>query len=358
MDRLIGLMAWHSVLAFRRDGWLGSLRQDARRGRALWLRRSGSGSPLFDCFSMAPDSLSSANATPPYDLGLDLGGTSVKAVAVDPQGQTLDRFQQSFELSERGGFVRAVRTALDRATGSWGIPTTVGVSAPGIASPDGRCIAFMPGRFEGLEGLDWGKVLGRPEGVPVLNDAQAALLGEVAFGAARGARNVVLLTLGTGVGGAAMVDGHLLRGHTGKAGHLGHVSLDPDGPPDICGTPGSLENAIGNHNVRERGGGRFETTHDLVRAVAAGDSFATGVWLRSVRALAAAVASFGNVLDPEVVIIGGGVARSEAHLFDPLRECLDRWEWRPGGRALRLVSAALGEWAGAYGAASNASHAS
>ncbi|MCW5558809.1 MAG: ROK family protein [Verrucomicrobiae bacterium] len=303
---------------------------------------------------MPPASVSPAGASSAYDLGLDLGGTSVKTVVVDRQGQTLDRFQESFELSEPQAFVRAVRAALDRATGAWGVPAAVGVSAPGIASPDGRCIAFMPGRFEGLEGLDWGKVLGRPEGVPVLNDAQAALLGEVSFGAARGARNVVLLTLGTGVGGAAMVDGHLLRGHTGKAGHLGHVSLDPDGAPDICGAPGSLENAIGNHNVRERSGGRFETTHDLVRASAAGDPFAAGLWRRSVRALAAAVASFGNVLDPEVVVIGGGIARSDAHLFGPLRECLDRWEWRPGGHSMRLVSAALGEWAGAYGAASNA----
>jgi len=290
----------------------------------------------------------------PRDLGLDLGGTSVKAVVVSRRGRTLDRFQEPFDLQAPRAFERAVRTALDRVADRWRPPATVGVSAPGIAAPDGRCIAHMPGRFEGLEGLDWGQALERPEGVPVLNDAQAALLGEVAFGAARGARNVVLLTLGTGVGGAAMVDGQLLRGHTGKAGHLGHVSLDPDAAPDICGTPGSLENAIGNHNVRERSGGRFGTTHDLVRAAAEGDPFAAAIWGRSLRALAAAVASFGNVLDPEVVIIGGGIARSEAQLFGPLRAHLERWEWRPGGRAMRLVAAALGEWAGAYGAAAHA----
>jgi len=289
-----------------------------------------------------------------YQLGLDLGGTSVKAVAVTSAGESLERFHEPFELAEPLAFARAVRAVLHRATATLGVPAAVGLSAPGIAAKDGRSIAFMPGRFEGLEGLVWGEYLGRNEGVPVLNDAQSALLGEVWCGAALGARNVVLLTLGTGVGGAAMVDGRLLRGHTGKAGHLGHVSLDPTGERDICRTPGSLEDAIGNHNISRRSGGRFATTHDLVRAHESGDPFATAVWLRSVRALASAIASFGNILDPEVVIVGGGVARSGDSLFRPLREFLDDWGWRPGGSGLRLVAAELGEWAGACGAAWNA----
>lgn len=292
----------------------------------------------------------------PYHLGLDLGGTSVKAVAVTREGATLRQFHEPFELAERMAFARAVRSVLDQASAELGRPDGVGVSAPGIAARDGRSIAFMPGRFEGLEGLVWGEFLARSEGVPVLNDAQSALLGEVWCGAARGARNVMLLTLGTGVGGAAMVDGRLLRGYVGKAGHLGHVSLDPEGTRDICGTPGSLEDAIGNHNIRERSGGRFGTTHDLVQAHEKGDAFATAVWLRSVRALAAAVASFSNVLDPEVVIMGGGVARSGASLFHPLQACLDDWEWRPGGTGLRVVAAELGDLAGAYGAAWSAGH--
>jgi glucokinase len=163
----------------------------------------------------------------------------------------------------------------------------------------------------------------------------------------------MLLTLGTGVGGALMVDGRLLRGHLGRAGHLGHVSLDVDGPPDVTNCPGSLEHAIGNVTIAERTGGRFKTTHDLIAASRAGDRLATDVWLQSVRALAAAVASLTNVTDPEVVIIGGGIARAGAALFDPLNEGLDRFEWRPHGRKARVVPAALGEYAGAIGAAWN-----
>ncbi len=295
-----------------------------------------------------------AGAGGEYWLGLDLGGTSVKGVAVTPSGETRATFHREFDLGEPMAFARCVAAVAAEAESTLGRAGRIGVSAPGIASMDGRSIAHMPGRFEGLEGLDWGGHLGRGDGVVVLNDANAALLGEVWLGAARGARNAILITLGTGVGGAALVDGRLLRGHTGKAGHLGHVSLDPEGRPDICRTPGSLEEAVGNLHIRERTGGRFATTHDLVRAHAAGDAGATAAWRRSVRALAAAIASFGNVLDPEVALIGGGIARAGDLLMDPLREDLDAMEWRPGGRGMRVERASLGELAGAFGAAGRA----
>ena len=108
-------------------------------------------------------------------------------------------------------------------------PAVYGLAAPGIANPDGRSIWWMQGRRDEMQGLDWSSHLETASAVRVLNDAQAALLGEVWQGAARGCRNVLLLTLGTGVGGAAIVDGRLIRGHLGRAGHFGHVSLDPLG---------------------------------------------------------------------------------------------------------------------------------
>ena len=212
----------------------------------------------------------------------------------------------------------------------------------------------MPGRLQGLEGLDWTTFLKSPQPVPVLNDAHAALLGEAWLGAARGFQNVIMLTLGTGVGGAVIVDGRLLRGHIGRAGHLGHVSLDIDGATDVCGTPGSLEVMIGNCTIGERTHGMFQTTHDLVTAHVAGDPEASYFWLRSVRALACAISSFVNVLDPEAVIIGGGIARAGDALFDPLRECVAEIEWRSAGYAVKILPAALGEFAGACGAARNA----
>src|SRR5262245_12747794 len=129
---------------------------------------------------------------PHYLLGLDLGGTSVKAVAVTPEGERLAKFHTAFDLAEPMALARAVAAAAAKATAQLGRPWHVGVSAPGIAAKDGRAIAFMPGRFEGLERLVWAEYLGRSDGVPTLNDANAALLGEVWLGAARGAKNVIL----------------------------------------------------------------------------------------------------------------------------------------------------------------------
>lgn len=291
-----------------------------------------------------------------YLLGLDLGGSSVKVVATTPTGEALARYNESFEPDRPLHFAETLRALATRAQAERGAPPArIGLSAPGLAAADGRAIAFLPNRLPGLEGLDWTEYLHAARPIPVLNDAHAALMGEVWLGAARGARNVILLTLGTGVGGAAMVDGRLLKGAIGRAGHLGHLVLDMAGPPDICNTPGSLEWAIGNDSIRERTQGRFATTHDLIRAYEAGDGFAREVWLKSVRALACAITSFINILDPEVVIVGGGIARAGEALFKPLDEFLAPIEWRPGGHQARIVPAQMGEFAGAFGAAYNAS---
>jgi glucokinase len=150
------------------------------------------------------------------------------------------------------------------------------------------------------------------------------------------------------------VDGRLLRGHIGRAGHLGHTVLDFLGPLDDVNTPGSLEHEIGNKNVLARSVGRFPTTKALVTAHLSGDAEATRVWSRSIRALAAGIASLVNALDPEAVILGGGVADAGEALFGPLRDELARVEWRPGGHSVRLLHAQLGGLAGAYGAAWNA----
>ncbi len=290
-----------------------------------------------------------------YAVGIDLGGSSVKAVAVTPSGETLSKEQVDFATDEKMDWAEKIRLqiqAVQRERGS--AASRIGLSAPGLAAPNRESIAYLPGRLHGLEGLNWTKHLDSSRPVPVLNDAHAALLGEAWLGAAKGFQDVVMLTLGTGVGGAALVNGKLLRGHIGRGGHFGHASLDPDGPRDICGTPGSLEAAMGNCTIRERSRDRFETTHDLIKAHLAGDLEATFIWLKSVKALACAICSFINITDPEAVIIGGGIARAGEALFAPLQRFLDPIEWRPGGHRARILPAQLGEFAGAFGAAFHA----
>jgi glucokinase len=286
-----------------------------------------------------------------YSIGVDLGGTNIKIVVISNDGDVLEYLTSDTADSE-GSWARTIKQHIDLIQKQRGqSPSHIGLAAPGLAAKDGRSIAYMQGRLEGLQGLVWQDVLESPAPVVVINDAHAALLGEVWRGAAKGYRNVILLTLGTGVGGAVLVEGRLIKGQIGRAGHLGHVTVNSDGALDIVNTPGSLEQMIGNYNLGERSGGRFTSTRLLVEAHLRGDSEATTIWLRSTLHLAAAIASFINAFDPEIVIIGGGIAQAGPALFDPLRKELDRFEWRPLGHTVRVIPAALGEKAGAIGAA-------
>jgi glucokinase len=287
-----------------------------------------------------------------YAIGIDLGGSSVKAVAVAPTGEAVARTNVDFNAAAEMDWAQKIRDLIREIQQERGSQaSSVGLSAPGLAAMDGRSIAHMPGRLQGLEGLNWTEYLHTAKPVPVLNDGHAALLGEAWLGSARGFQDVILLTLGTGVGGAAILDGKLLRGHIGRAGHLGHICLDPDGARDVCGTPGSLEVAIGNCTIGERSRGRFQTTHDLVAAYRDGDLEAAAIWLKSVRQLACAITSFINILDPAAVILGGGIARAGSALFEPLQRFVEDVEWRPGGHSVQILPAQLGEFAGAFGAA-------
>lgn len=287
--------------------------------------------------------------------GIDIGGTQIKARAFRDDGSLLASALTPGEALCGAAWRENVRQALALLETECGARIDrVGLAAPGLPAADGRSIRDMPGRLAGLVGLDWTEFLERPHPVAVLNDAQAALLGEVWIGAARGSQDCFMLTLGTGVGGAVLSAGRLLTGHRGRAGHLGHISLNPEGAPDIVRTPGSLEDAIGNHSIAARSGGRFAMTRDLLAAMAEGDAEAREIWLRSVRALAAAIASLINVLDPERVIIGGGIAEAGEALFGPLRAALQEMEWQLGGEAVPMVPALLGEYAGTCGAAARA----
>jgi glucokinase len=290
-----------------------------------------------------------------YAIGIDLGGSSVKAVAITTSGEILQRVNREFDAEQELHFAETIKEVFDSLQKEQGGEAACfGVAAPGLASRDHLSIAVMPGRLEGLEGLNWTQFLGAKKTVPVLNDAHAALLGEAWLGAAKGMTDAIMLTLGTGVGGAAIVDGHLLQGHIGRAGHLGHNCLNMDAPKDVTGIPGSIEYFIGNWNILERTHGRFPSTHALVDAFARGDPFAAPIWMNSIRALAATIATYVNVFDPEAVIIGGGVARSGKALFEPLEQALRPIEWQPAGHQVKLIPAQLGEFAGAIGSARNA----
>lgn len=290
-----------------------------------------------------------------YAIGIDLGGTSLKAIAITADGELLEHSRCEIGevvLATLGETIRQQIAEFERKLS--GEAAWICIACPGQPAPDGLSMASIGGRLQSLKGIVWADLLKARKPITVLNDAHAALLGEIWKGAGRGCRDAVLLTLGTGVGGAILADGRLLKGHIGRAGHLGHICLNVDGPPDIVGTPGSLEDAIGNCTLFARSDGRFTTTHQLVEAYRDGDAQASDIWLKSIYQLACGIASIINILDPEVLILGGGIAQAGAALFDPLERFMEQVEWRPQGKGVRIIPAALGDMAGAIGAAYHA----
>jgi glucokinase len=287
-------------------------------------------------------------------IGLDVGGTRVKAVVVEDEGTVLDQVVRQSLANGIERWAEVAQALVQELVQQYGQELSVGVCAPGLADNQEICIWNLPNRMAGIEGLSWQRFLGRPHAVPTLNDGQAALLGEQWLGAAVGRRNVIMLTLGTGVGGAAIVDGRLLRGARGRAGHFGHISIKDNLSLDIVGTPGSLEDAVGNQTISQRSHGLFVDTKELLAACLRRESNALRVWDQMLSDLARGLVSVINVLDPDLVLLGGGISIAGDELIQGLRQRLDNWEWRPGGFAVELAFAKLGEWAGAFGAAARA----
>ena len=286
-----------------------------------------------------------------YAIGIDLGGTRIKGSALDAEGNILHKlYTPTFDGDGavwKNAVAETVNELLKIINGS---ETVIGISAPGLPSHDHTAIAHMPGRMQGLENFLWQEFLQRP--TYVLNDAVAALIAETTSGAAKNRKHVVMLTLGTGVGGAIMIDGKPYLGAFNKAGHIGHMVINDERDPDVTGMPGSLEECIGNCTVEKRTKGKFTSTHDLLVAYHNGDVFAQEVWLRSIKQLAIGIASITNILSPETIVLGGGIAEAGDVLLEPLNEYIEEFEWRTGGNKVEIVKAVYGDLAGTIGAAS------
>lgn len=284
-------------------------------------------------------------------IGIDIGGTQIKATAIDLQGHVLTEQTRPTNDGDGSVWKGTVAGLLQEICDDLqATDFVVGLSAPGLPDAGNQCILSMPGRMQGLEHFSWSDWLKKP--TYVLNDALAALLGEVRYGIAKGKRNVVMLTLGTGVGGALLIEGRPYQGHIGKAGHIGHMVVDSRATEvDVTGMPGSLETCIGDYTIAQRSKGRFQSTQALVAAAGQGDGFAEEVWLASIKHLALSIASVSNILSPELVVLGGGITAADDLLFGPLREMIARYEWQPYGKPVEVVRANYGGMAGAIGAA-------
>jgi glucokinase len=254
----------------------------------------------------------------------------------------------------------------------------VGLACAGIVSTRTGLLGRSP-NLPGWENTDLGAALRAAfGGVPVIvaNDVNAALYAEFRQGAGRGCDHLVMLALGTGVGGGIIAGGQLVTGYEDGAGEIGHMTLDLEGPPCTCGSPGCLEAYCGSvglvRRARQLAGesaaseawrtlvadrGDALTTRDCHALAVAGDPTAAAFFAAAGRRLGQAVASLVNILAPDRVIIGGGVAQAGDLLLAPCRDMIARHVMSAAGRSTPVVTAELGPHAAAVGAAALAAEA-
>ncbi|HEY1341533.1 MAG TPA: ROK family protein [Bryobacteraceae bacterium] len=303
-------------------------------------------------------------------LGIDIGGSHIKAGMVDEKGaivasRTIDT------PADIDSFVPSLQDAIRWLLEATALPAGVGVGCKGIINPDSTRVEILPGTLHFLQGLRLADLVGLPLDVPVFadNDARVAMAGEMVWGAAHGLQNVIMLTLGNGVGGAVVAGGELLRGHTGVAGHLGHITINPDGAVCSCGNRGCLETVFSARAIEgeawaavHRGCAssltrlfreqpQLASCRTIFQAAREGDSLAGSIVSRAIRNLGAAIAGLLHVFDPEVVIVGGQVADAGADLLAPLQE--EVWERSRGllGREVPIVEQQIADKSGIVGAA-------
>jgi len=309
-----------------------------------------------------------------YAIGIDLGGTFIKGGVLDLSGNVIYKTSTETQAEKGPDVVLERMAALARAVAAGaGIRLDqvrcVGVGSPGpLSTTDG--IVYSAPNLPGWDNVPVKKALQEKLGVPVLleNDANAAAYAENWVGAGRGASSMIMLTLGTGIGGGIVLDGDVWHGADDVAGELGHMSINFDGPDCNCGGKGCLEayasapatvrRALkgieeGRHTALETilESGEEITAKVIYDAAVAGDDFAKETIQSTGRFLGIAVASFVNIFNPELVVFFGGLAGAGDMLFEPTRREMKRRAIKPGADSVKIVPAELGSDAGIIGAA-------
>ncbi len=304
-------------------------------------------------------------------VGVDIGGTKVAAGVVDPSGHILShvRVPMSSHSSAEAG-LQAVLNAIDQATSGSSKIAGIGICSPGPLDPATGIILNPPNlpcwrKFRLAEAVQ----KAYPVAVKVDNDGNAAALAETRWGAARGYKNVFYATIGTGIGTGIVFDETIFHGRTGAAGEGGHNSIDYRGPICGCGKPGCIEvlasgNAIARR-ARERitagaastmveiAGGNIDAIRGetVGKAFLAGDPFAKELILETIQMLAVWLANMIDLLDPEVIVLGGGAATLYQPFYEELRERIAQLTVNPRSAEVPVLSARYGADSGVAGGA-------
>jgi glucokinase len=282
-------------------------------------------------------------------LGIDLGGSAIKLGRFNQDGRCLQALTVPTPHPATPDAVLVAIVAAIAQIDPEHQAIAIGVGTPGPTDATGRIarVAINLNGWHDVPLADWLEAkIDRP--TVLANDANCAGLGEAWLGAGRWYRNLILLTLGTGVGGAIILDGKLFTGHHGAAGELGLITLNPDGPPCNSGNRGSLEQYASVPAIRRRTG--LEPDALSAKAIA-GDAKALAFWQEYGRDLGAGLASLIYVLTPEAIVIGGGVCASSDLFFPAIQSELEKRVLSSSRAGLQLLRAELGNQAGMVGAA-------
>ncbi len=307
-------------------------------------------------------------------IGVDLGGTNTRLGLIDDRGNVSERrniLTGYYKTKDR--LLDALSLEIKMAIENSGLTKDkvlgLGIGIPGLIDHV-KGIARKVTNIPGWEEVPLKEMMEKRLGIVTFidNDVNAMALGEYMFGAGRNAENLICITLGTGVGGGIIINGNLYRGSTLSAGEIGHLSIEEDGPRCICGGFGCLERFVGNRfivesTVRKIKEGRVTKIDELVqrqlrkvtpeiinKAVQAGDRLAIEIWEEVGRHIGAALASVINLLDPDRIVIGGGVAQAGKVLFDVIKKTVRERAMPIPGENTKIVPAELGEDAGIIGA--------
>jgi glucokinase len=303
---------------------------------------------------------------------IDLGGTKLRSIVSDGSGRVLGddiRLSRTEEGLEAilGRMVECLDASLAKAGVERGQLTALGIASPGAVDSARGIVPDAP-QLPGWQDVPLARLMEELVGVPACleNDATAAALGEHRFGAGRGSRYMLYLTVSTGIGGGIIIDGEMYGGKSGAAGELGHVVIDMNGPPCGCGARGCLEAlasgtaiATKGEELAESGGsptlarlsrdeGRV-TAEMMQRAAEMGDTASREAFREAGHYFGVALASYVNIFDPEVIVIGGGVAKAGGLLLEQARVTMEALAMAQPLKGVRLVVSELGDFAGALG---------
>jgi len=309
-----------------------------------------------------------------FALAIDLGGTKVAAAIVGEDGTIIAHSTRPTEAQRGGDWVlnRIKEAALEALETSKIHPTQlvgVGMGTPGVVDAEKGVMLSEAVNIPDWKGRNLKAELERVLGIPAFieNDANAAGLGEFVFGAGKGAKSLVFVAIGTGIGGAVIINGELIHGASFAAGELGHISIDPNGLKCGCGNYGCIELYASGPAIAQRArefvlagfntklasicSPEELTAEHVAKAAQEGDFLAQSVLAESGRLLGVVLAGIVNLLSPDCIVIGGGVAQAGDWLLEPIRWEVKRRALPDATKALQIVPAALGTNAGVLGAA-------